>query len=238
MDEGDGTKPGHHSGRVGGLGARLARIVLRLVVVIAIALAASRLITFGMDLAEHLPDSSQGPMQAAVILTALLVYALLIATPFVPGVEIGLALLVLRGASIAPAVYVATLLGLLLAFFVGRVVPERALERCFRDLRLLRAADMIARYAALSLEDRQATLQESLPKWLALPAVRYRYITLALLINLPGNAFLGGGGGLMLASGLSRLFQPGKTILTLAIAILPFPVGFWLFGDAVLGAPF
>lgn len=237
MSEGDGAEPGHHTRRPSSFGARLARIALRLAVVIAIAVAASRLITFGMDLAERLPEAGQGPMQAAVILTALLVYALLIATPFVPGIEIGLALLVLRGASIAPAVYLATLLGLLLAFFVGRLVPEQALERTFRDLRLRRAADMIARYSELSLPDRQAKLQESLPNWLALAAVRYRYLTLALLINLPGNAFLGGGGGLMLASGLSRLFQPGKTILTLAIAILPFPVGFWLFGGAIFGAP-
>lgn len=233
MSDGDGTKPGHHQG----LGARLMRLALRLAIIVAIALASSRLITYGMDLAERLPATSQGPMQVAVILTALLVYTLLIATPFVPGIEIGLALLVLRGATIAPAVYSATVCGLLLAFLIGRLVPEHWLERTFRDLRLRRAADMIAHTRTLSPAQRQDALRANLPNWLALPAVRYRYLSLALLINLPGNAILGGGGGLMLAAGLSRLFQPSKTILAVAIAVLPIPISFWLFGAVIFSAP-
>lgn len=214
------------------------RTVLRVAVIAAIAVAASWLISYGMDLSTRLPAASQGPMQIAAIATAVLVYMLLIATPFVPGVEIGLALLVLRGASIAPIVYLATVLGLLLAFCIGRLVPEATLVRTFRDLRLRRAADLMADYCTMSLEERQATLQSRLPKWLAAPTLRWRYVTLALLINTPGNTVLGGGGGLMLAAGLSRLFVPSKTVLTLAIAVLPFPVGFWLFGPAVFGGLF
>lgn len=230
MNDGDGAEPG----RPTRLGPRLARTLLRLVGIVLIALAASWLVSTSMTLATRLPDTAQGPMQTTILLTALLVYALLIATPFVPGIEIGLALLVLRGASIAPAVYSATVAGLILAYFIGRLVPEASLERTFRDLKLTRAANLIGRYRAKPIENRQATLQSNLPKWLALPAVRYRYLTLGLLINLPGNAIFGGGGGLMLAAGLSRLFAPTKTIVTLLIAVLPLPIGFWFFGSAIL----
>lgn len=230
MNDGDGAEPG----RPTRLGPRLARTLLRLVGIVLIALAASWLVSTSMTLATRLPDAAHGPMQTTILLTALLVYALLIATPFVPGIEIGLALLVLRGASIAPAVYSATVAGLILAYFIGRLVPEASLERTFRDLKLTRAANLIGRYRAMPIENRQATLQSNLPKWLALPAVRYRYLTLGLLINLPGNAIFGGGGGLMLAAGLSRLFAPTKTIVTLLIAVLPLPIGFWFFGSAIL----
>lgn len=233
MNDGDGGDQGQPFSVLGSVG----RIALRLAVVVAIAFAASWLITYGMGLSESMPDASQGTVQVAVIATALLVYAVLIATPFVPGIEIGLALLIVRGASIAPAVYLATVMGLLLAYFIGRLVPEATLERTFRDLRLKRAADMLARYGTMSLPERQSSLLSSLPNWLAAPAVRYRYLTLALLINMPGNAFLGGGGGLMLASGLSRLFEPAKTIPTLFLAVLPLPIGFWFFGAVILGAP-
>lgn len=221
----------------GRLVPRLARIALRVAVIAAMALAASKLISVSMDLSERLPEAGQGPMQMAVLLTALAVYALLIATPFVPGIEIGLALLLLRGASIAPAVYLATLVGLLLAYAIGRLVPEKTLVRTFRDLRLHRAADLMGRSAGLTPEARQEVLQDRLPKWLRAPLTRYRYLTLALLLNLPGNAALGGGGGLMLAAGLSRLFGPRQTIATLALAVLPVPLTIWWFGTGMLGLP-
>lgn len=214
---------------------QLARIALRLAVIVAIALVAIKLIAVSMDLAERLPDAAQGPMQATILLTALLVYALLIATPFVPGIEIGLALLLLRGAAIAPAVYAATVAGLLLAYGIGRLIPEATLERFARDLRLRRAADLIARTRAMTPTERQEALQNRLPRLLRAPLIRYRYVTLALLLNLPGNAFLGGGGGLMLAAGLSRLFAPRHTIVALLLAVLPVPLTIWWFGTGMLG---
>ena len=213
----------------------VGRIVLRLACIVAIALAASWLISYGMTLSETLPEVGQGAAQMAVIFTALLVYVLLIATPFVPGLEIGLALLLVRGLSIAPAVYLATVCGLLLAFTIGRMVPVPTLERTFRDLRLRRAAEMMARHGQMSPEERQTALQNRLPRWLAGPILQYRYLSLIVLINMPGSAIYGGGGGLMMAAGLSRLFEPPKTALTVCIAVLPLPLGFWIFGPMVLG---
>ena len=233
MEDGDGNDTGRHLG----LSAKIIRMALRFAVIAVVVVAANWLVSVSMDLAERLPEAGQGPMQAIVMVTALDVYALLIATPFVPGIEIGLALLLLRGASIAPAVYLATLVGLLTAFFLGRLVPEATLERTFRDFRLRRAADLMARSARMPPHDRQASLLASLPRWLSTPITRYRYLCLAVLLNVPGNAFLGGGGGLMLAAGLSRLFLPGQVILTLALAVLPVPLMIWWFGTDMFGLP-
>ncbi|GAB5446381.1 hypothetical protein [Gymnodinialimonas sp.] len=230
MTDGDknGTDP------VEGLWVRAMRTALRGAVVLAVAVAAVQLMSLSMALTERLPDASQGPMQGALLLTALALYALMIATPFVPGVEIGVALLLLRGASIAPAVYLATLAGLILAFVIGRLVPPATLARTFRDLRLRRAAELITRNATLAPGEREAALRRRLPRLLRAPLTRWRYATLALLINLPGNAFLGGGGGLLMAAGLSRLFAPRQTLLTLLIAVLPVPLTIWWFGTGML----
>lgn len=205
-------------------------MVLRFIVIVALALAATKLVDISMNLVEHLPEAGQDQMQTAILLTALIVYALLIAIPFVPGVEIGIALLILHGAPIAPAIYIATIAGLLLAYWIGRLAPKAPLERGFRDFRLNRAADLIARNADLTPQARELALMRRLPRWLRAPLTRYRYVSLALLINLPGNTFLGGGGGLLMAAGLSRLFCPRPIVLTLLLAVLPAPFSIWWFG--------
>ena len=49
-------------------------------------------------------------------------------------------------------------------------------------------------------------------------------------INVPGNIALGGGGGLLLFAGLSRLFAPLPLLVTLIVAISPVPVAVWFMG--------
>ncbi|MGB3315212.1 MAG: hypothetical protein WBB85_12430, partial [Albidovulum sp.] len=57
------------------------------------------------------------------------------------------------------------------------------------------------------------------------------YVLLALLINLPGNSLLGGGGGILLLAGMSRLFSPLATLATVAIAVAPVPILVYLMGE-------
>lgn len=210
------------------------RMALRLAFIGAVAYGAHQLIDAAMVLSDRLPQADADRMQTALLLTALLVYAALIATPFVPGIEIGLALLLMRGAAIAPAVYVATVLGLMLAYAVGRLLPEASIVRLLSDLRLRRAAALVADYAGLSPTHRQEKLEAGLPRWVSLPLIRYRYLTLAALLNLPGNVVFGGGGGLLMMAGLSRLYRPRQTCLTLMVAVLPVPLVVWWIGPGLL----
>ncbi len=165
-------------------------------------------------------------------LVALLVvaYALLIAVPFVPGIEIGLSLIALRGSEVAPIIYVATVTGLMLAFVAGYRLPLAWLGQRLRDVRLTRAADFVDDIRPMSPERRLSLLRSHLPARLAPFAGTWRYALLALLVNLPGSGLIGGGGGICLLAGLTGLFRPRATLLTLAIAVAPLPLFVWATG--------
>jgi hypothetical protein len=180
-----------------------------------------------------------GDQSATGILVILLVaYALLITIPFMPGIEIGIALLLLEGASIAPYVYLATMSGLFLAFLIGKWVPLKLLHNTFRDLRMRRACKMIAEIERTPKDERLLRLQTKLPKPLALIAVRYRYVLIGALVNVPGTFAIGGGGGILMLAGLLRLFHWSGIILTLAIATLPVPLAVYMMGaDFLSSAP-
>jgi hypothetical protein len=47
---------------------------------------------------------------------------------------------------------------------------------------------------------------------------------IAIALNLPGNALIGGGGGIGLISGMSRLYPFPKYILLVSLAITPLPL--------------
>lgn len=208
----------------------LARIVLRLGVVLAVAIAISWLMEWTMR--REAAIASDGPLFSALLLALLVAYACLLAIPFVPGIEIGLMLLMLRGAEVAGFVYLATLAGLTLAFLVGRHVPMAWLRSLLLDLRLSRAAEFVARIATLSPDQRMELLRARLPWPLMRRAFALRYPALAVLVNLPGNGLLGGGGGLLMLAGMTGVFRTRPTLLTLALAVAPVPLFVWSMGFA------
>ncbi|MEP2268394.1 MAG: hypothetical protein ABJH67_07555 [Marinomonas sp.] len=65
------------------------------------------------------------------ILFAALAYIGLLALPFVPGAEIGVAMLAAFGSGIAPLIYITTVAAMMLAYVIGRFFPISALERGF-----------------------------------------------------------------------------------------------------------
>jgi hypothetical protein len=162
-------------------------------------------------------------VRVGVLGALLLVYVLLMAVPFVPGAEIGISLMMLEGGTLAPFVYCGTLLGLSLAYFVGRRVDCAVFKQIAVDLRFAGVSNLIDEITPLSGEQRQQLLQERLPKWIPAAVIRYKYVVLGLLLNLPGNAIIGGGGGLALIAGFSGLYATRPTALTLAIAVAPVP---------------
>ncbi|MCK5205042.1 MAG: hypothetical protein KAR15_14265, partial [Desulfobacterales bacterium] len=69
---------------------------------------------------------------------------------------------------------------------------------------------------------------------------KYRYLTIAVLFNVPGNYLIGGGGGISLACGISRSISWKWFLLTVILAVSPVPL-LAFFGviqlEALLGIP-
>jgi len=212
----------------------LRNIALRAILIGLAVWGIHLLLGVAMDLVDQLPPTAQGMARLGVIVVTLAIYAVLIAVPFVPGIEIGVSLMILRGAEIAPAVYVATVLGLMLAYLTGRYLPTATLNRLFLDLRLLRASQLLSQIAPLSQCQRLALLRARLPGRPGDMAVTWRHLTIAVLLNLPGNAVIGGGGGICLIAGLSHLFSARAMALTLAVGVAPVPLAVWLYGPSLI----
>lgn len=77
---------------------------------------------------------------------------------------------------------------------------------------------------ALSRHSRLRLLEDAAPPWIGRWILRHRFLLLTLLINLPGNSFIGG--GILLAAGLRRLFSFPALVLVLATAPVPWAVWF------------
>ena len=205
----------------------VARTVLRLALVAVLAVALHMLFTWAEG---WITRNDYGWAMPGLLMAVLVIYAVLIAIPFVPGVEIGLSVLAAGGAEIAPLVWLSTTLGLTLAYVVGCKVPLKWLHRVLLDLHLVRAAQVVARFEALPPNGRVAFVNALLPQKYYGWIVRFRYVNLAVLINIPGNSIIGGGGGIALISGLSGMFRAPLTVLTIALATAPVPLAIWLFG--------
>lgn len=192
-----------------------------LIGVIALATWGVHMIRDALDL-QIRPDNEQQVHTA--IMVGAVAYVGLLAMPFVPGAEIGIALLAGFGAAIAPLIYVCTVAAMMLAFTVGRFLPVSALERVLRGLRMRRAANLVARAAPLSKDERVAMLLEGQSKRVVRLALRYRYVAMAIAVNTPGNSIIGGGGGIMMLAGLSGIFGPLSTFVTVILAVSPVPL--------------
>lgn len=204
----------------------LRRTLLRLAAVLALVFLLHQLLNWASSEAEL----GAGKLQIWMLALFLLTYAVLIAVPFVPGVEVGLTLMVMEGPWIAPWIYAATVFGLTLAYAVGEVLPYPRLHRILADLRLRRACNLIDRLHPLGKAERLALLEQRAPGWAKPLLTRFRYVLMAILINLPGSTLIGGGGGLMFLAGFSRMFHTLPMIVTIMLAVAPVPLLFWAFG--------
>ena len=205
-------------------GLTLPGLILKVSVLIGVIVFATwgvHMIRDALDL-QIRPDNEQQVHKAIMI--GAVAYIGLLAMPFVPGAEIGIALLAGFGAAIAPLIYVCTVAAMMLAFTVGRFLPIDALERLLQFLRMRRAAELVARAAPLSKDERVAMLLEGQSKQILSLALRYRYVAMAAVVNMPGNSIIGGGGGIMIVAGLSGIFTPVGTLLTIILAVSPVPL--------------
>jgi hypothetical protein len=167
---------------------------------------------------------STEPSLHRLIMTSVAIYILLMMLPFVPGIEIGLGMMAMFGPKIVPLVYGATVLALVLSFLLGRLVPERNIVEIFNLLHLKRAAQLLQRMEALDTTERLEFLLRNASTRIVPFLLRHRFLALMVALNLPGNALVGGGGGIGLIAGFSRLFALPKFALAVAVAVSPLPL--------------
>lgn len=167
------------------------------------------------------------PMIHRIVMTAFVAFVVLAAIPFVPGAEIGFALLLLFGGQVAPLVYFGMVGALILSFVVARLIPAAVLARVLNWLGLTRAAEFVAKLDATAPAERLESFSTILPSGLGRKLIDYRYLLLAVALNTPGNSLLGGGGGLAFIAGASRLYSFGLYSAVVICAVSPVPLFFY-----------
>jgi len=158
-----------------------------------------------------------------ILIAGGLFYLLLLSLPFVPGVELGILLMCVFGKEGIVFVYFATLGGLSLAFAFGRLLPVAKMNRWLHR----KGRSPICSGDSVRIEDmlEQSTLGKKLShSRFGAYILKYRYLTLAILFNLPGNYVFGGGGGISLICGAGKHFQWKWFLLTIILATSPIPL--------------
>lgn len=206
---------------------RLVAAIIAYVVLLSIGYFSGGWLTeaLGLEPGDHALIVNDGAVWLSIS-----AYALLLALPFVPGIEISLGLLATFGSAIALQVYLATVAAFVLSYAIGRIVPPDLLSAFFRSVGLSSAEELVERLRPLSQKERLALLIERAPRRFVPTLLRYRYVALVLAFNLPGNAILGGGGGIALLAGLSGLFSSLPYIVAACVAALPVPLAVVLLG--------
>ena len=193
------------------------RLCLRVAVVAALAGTAYLVRISQVPHAASITELAGGNTWSIALMLAL--YVLLLSIPFVPGAEIGLALLIGFGAVMAWPVYVATVLALSIAFAVGRLASRSRNPTSFGNV-------------PLAMDAGTSPLDELRNRPWIHGLMRFRWLALALLINMPGNTVIGGGGGIAMAVGYSRTFTYPAFLACAAVAVAPVPA-FFLAADLI-----
>ena len=181
----------------------------------------------------ELRPSNEALVHKTIIISAI-IYTFLLAIPFVPGAEIGLALIGMFGPKIVFLVYVCTLAGLLTSFIVGRLISLKALIKLFEDLHFSKPSQLLKKFELLEMDERLRFIVSESPNRLIPYFLRHRYLALAILVNIPGNIIIGGGGGIALMAGISRVYSLTGFLATLAIGVSPVPIAVLIFGTEFL----
>ncbi len=176
-----------------------------------------------IGVAKKFAEFVDGRWGAGVLIGGGILYVLLLSLPFVPGVELGLLLMCVFGKEGIVFVYFATVVGLCLAFLIGRLLPKKWVESRLQKLGFTQNCD--------SPDDEIDGMLDNLSRnskfcqnrfWPFL--TKYRYLTIAVLFNTPGNYLIGGGGGISLICGIGRTISWKWFLLTVVLAVSPVPL--------------
>ena len=205
---------------------RLSRIAILLAIIILLNFAGTSL---GQQINFQLFPRHESMLQGALLI-ALLLYILLMATPFMPGLEVGMAVMFLFGSKSALLVYFCTIVALSISYTIGRYFPLRIVHRLLKWLCLEKASELVIELEPLAQQERLEYLSGKAPSRITPFLLKHRFVAIAVLLNLPGNALIGGGGGIGLVVGMSRLVPFHTYVLVMAIAVSPVPLCIYLQG--------
>lgn len=151
-----------------------------------------------------------------------ILYLLLLSLPFVPGVELGLLLMSVFEREGILMVYLSTVGGLTLAFTVSRWFPKHRINAWLHK----HGIPEISSDRSAWIEDilDQSKIGRKLNLRFGTYLWQYRYLALALMLNLPGNYVFGGGGGIAMICGVSGLFRWKWFVFTVMLATAPVPL--------------
>ncbi len=204
---------------------RWAAILCLYIVLIMTGMFISRWIAINSEM--NLASEGGGRLDAAVLALSS-IYVMASALPFVPGAEIGFAMIMVFGARIALLVYACMVFAMVMAYSAGRFIPISTIAYLFGFLGLTRARDFILEIAAKSPSERLLMIVQRSPNRFIPFLIKNRHIAFALALNIPGNSLVGGGGGLSMIAGMSGLFSFWAFLITAMIAIAPIPLAVYL----------
>lgn len=173
------------------------------------------------DLVMHVRSE---PTFHRLIMTASGIYMALMAIPFMPAVEVGLGMIAVFGAKICFLIYVCTVLALIPPYIVGRLIPAKYCAKAFGFFGLTKAQHLMEKIAPLPPDGRLSYLLDNVPTRIGPFLLRHRFLALAVLINIPGNMVIGGGGGIALLAGMTGIYPLSAYLLTIALAVAPLPI--------------
>lgn len=173
--------------------------------------------------------ANEGSRRLDIIVMAVsAVYVMASALPFVPGAEIGFAMIMVMGSKVVFLVYICMVFAMALAYCAGRFIPIALLARALGYLGLASARKFILEIADMTSAERLRFIVARSPNRFIPFLLKYRYLAFALALNIPGNSLVGGGGGLSMVAGISGLFSLWAFIVTVLVAIAPIPLAIYL----------
>ncbi len=203
------------------------RLYLRLIFILAILIIFAFWVDYWirgeLGMAKKFVEVLLSQGGRSVLIAGGIIYILLLSLPFVPGVELGVLLMCAFGKEGIVFVYLSTVAGLCLAFLIGRLVPKSWVRVGLEKIGLSRF-DLNQFDGIENIADQLHTGHKFFPGRLWSFLVKYRYLAIAVLINLPGNYILGGGGGISLACGTSQSVSWKWFLLTIVLAVSPVPL--------------
>jgi len=168
---------------------------------------------------EKIIEMAQDKWKFGVLVVGGSIYILLLSLPFVPAVELGILLMCAFGKEGVVFVYFATVIGLVIAFLMGRVFPKKWVDSLSKKLGFSQSSDNRSDEISFMLNNFFHN-----KKWLRTLFLGYRYLVIGVMFNMPGIYIIGGGGGISFACGSSRSISFKSFLLTVVLAVAPLPL--------------